>query len=33
MIPLRLVIDTDVVVPAALHPDGPERTTILVAIT
>jgi predicted nucleic acid-binding protein len=33
MIPLRLVIDTDVVVPAVLNPDGPEPTTILLSIT
>jgi putative PIN family toxin of toxin-antitoxin system len=33
MIPLRLVIDTNVVVSAALNPDGLQRTTILLAIT
>ncbi len=33
MIPLRLVIDTNVVVSAALKPDGLQRTVILLAIT
>jgi putative PIN family toxin of toxin-antitoxin system len=33
MLPLRLVIDTNVMVSAALNPDGLERTTILLAIT
>jgi uncharacterized protein len=33
MLPLRLVIDTNVLVSAALNPDGLERTTILLAIT
>jgi putative PIN family toxin of toxin-antitoxin system len=33
MLPLRLVIDTNVLVSAALNPDGLERTTILIAIT
>ena len=33
MLPLRLVIDTNVVVSAALNPDGLQRTTILLAIT
>ena len=32
MIPLRLVVDTNVVVSAALKPDGLERTVILLAI-
>ncbi|MDX6456730.1 MAG: uncharacterized protein QOE55_427 [Acidobacteriaceae bacterium] len=32
MLPLRLVIDTNVLVSAALNPDGLERTTILIAI-
>jgi predicted nucleic acid-binding protein len=33
MIPLRLVIDTNIVVSAALKPDGLERTVLLLAIT
>jgi putative PIN family toxin of toxin-antitoxin system len=33
MLPLRLVIDTNVMVSAAPNPDGLERTTILLAIT
>ena len=33
MTPLRLVLDTNIVVSAALKPDGPQRTVILVAIT
>ena len=33
MLPLRLVIDTNVVVSAAINPDGLQRTTILLAIT
>jgi uncharacterized protein len=33
MLPLRLVIDTNVLVSAALNPDGLERTTILIAMT
>ena len=33
MLPLRLVIDTNAVVSAALNPDGLQRTTILLAIT
>jgi len=33
MLPLRLVIDTNVLGSAALNPDGLERTTILIAIT
>jgi hypothetical protein len=33
MIPLRLFIDTDLVVPAALNPDRPERTALLLAVT
>jgi uncharacterized protein len=33
MLPLRLVIDTNVLVSAALNPDGLQRTTILLAIT
>jgi putative PIN family toxin of toxin-antitoxin system len=33
MLALRLVIDTNVLVSAALKPDGLQRTTILLAIT
>lgn len=33
MIPLRLIIDTNVVVSAALKPDGLQRTVLLLAIT
>ena len=33
MVPLRLVVDTDVVVSAALKPDGLQRTVVLLAIT
>ena len=33
MIPLRLVIDTNVIVSAALKPDGLQRTVVLLAIT
>jgi len=33
MIPLRLVIDTNVVVSAALKPEGPQRTVVLLAMT
>ena len=33
MIPLRLVIDTNVVVSAALKPDGLQRTVVLLAFT
>ena len=33
MIPLRLVVDTNIVVSAALKPDGLQRTVLLVAIT
>lgn len=33
MIPLRLVIDTNVVVSAALKPDGPQRTILILALT
>jgi putative PIN family toxin of toxin-antitoxin system len=33
MLTLRLVIDTNVVVSAALKPDGLQRTTLLLAIT
>jgi uncharacterized protein len=33
MLPLRLVIDTNVLVSAALNPDGLQRTTLLLALT
>jgi putative PIN family toxin of toxin-antitoxin system len=33
MIPLRFVIDTNVVVSAALKPEGPQRTVVLLAMT
>jgi len=33
MIPLRLVVDTNVIVSAALKPDGLQRTVFLLAIT
>jgi putative PIN family toxin of toxin-antitoxin system len=33
MIPLRLVVDTNVVVSAALKPEGLERTVVLLALT
>src|ERR1700683_4875614 len=33
MIPLRLVIDTNIAVSAALKPDGLQRTVLLLAIT
>ena len=33
MILLRLVIDTNIVVSAALRPDGLQRTVLLLAIT
>ena len=33
MIPLQLVIDTNIVVSAALKPDGLQRTVLLLAIT
>lgn len=33
MIPLRLVIDTNVTVSAALKPDGLQRTVLLLALT
>lgn len=33
MIPLRLVIDTNIVISAALKPDGLPRTVLLLAIT
>jgi putative PIN family toxin of toxin-antitoxin system len=33
MIPLRLAVDTNIVVSAALKPDGLQRTVLLLAIT
>ena len=33
MLPLRLVVDTNIVVSAALKPDGLQRTVFLLAIT
>jgi len=33
MIPLRLVIDTNVLVSAAIKPDGLQRTVVLLALT
>ena len=33
MIPLRLVIDTNIVVSAALKPEGLQRTVLVLAIT
>jgi hypothetical protein len=33
MIPLRLVLDTNILVSAALKPDGLQRTTLLLATT
>jgi putative PIN family toxin of toxin-antitoxin system len=33
MIPLRLVLDTNVIVSAALKPDGLQRTVLVLAIT
>jgi putative PIN family toxin of toxin-antitoxin system len=33
MLPLRLVIDTNVLVSAALNPDGLQRTTVILATT
>ncbi|TAM79680.1 MAG: putative toxin-antitoxin system toxin component, PIN family [Acidobacteria bacterium] len=33
MIPLRVVLDTNIVVSAALKPDGLQRTVLLLAIT
>ena len=33
MIPLRLVIDTNIIVSAALKPDGLQRTVFLLALT
>jgi putative PIN family toxin of toxin-antitoxin system len=33
MLPLRLVIDTNVLISAALKPDGLQRTTLILAVT
>src|SRR5215469_3010930 len=33
MVPLRLVLDTNIVVSAAINPDGLQRTTLLLALT
>ena len=33
MLPLRLVIDTNVLISAAIKPAGPQRTVLLLAIT
>ena len=33
MIPLRLVVDTNIVVSAALKPEGLQRTVLLLALT
>jgi predicted nucleic acid-binding protein len=33
MIPLRLILDTNIVVSAALKPDGLQRTVLLLATT
>lgn len=33
MIPLRLVMDTNIAASAALKPDGLQRTVLLLAIT
>ncbi len=33
MLPLRLVLDTNIVISAALKPDGLQRTVLLLAIT
>jgi putative PIN family toxin of toxin-antitoxin system len=33
MFPLRLVIDTNVLISAALKPDGLQRTTLILAVT
>ena len=33
MIPLRLVLDTNIVVSAALKPDGLQRTVLMLAVT
>jgi putative PIN family toxin of toxin-antitoxin system len=33
MIPLRLVVDTNILVSAALKPDGLQRTVLLLAVT
>jgi len=33
MLPLRLVLDTNIVISAALRPDGLQRTVLLLALT
>lgn len=33
MIPLRLVVDTNILVSAALKPDGLQRTVLVIALT
>ena len=33
MLPLRLVIDTNVVISAALKPEGLQRTALILAVT
>ena len=33
MLSLRLVIDTNVLVSAAIKPEGPQRTVLLIALT
>jgi uncharacterized protein len=33
MLPLRLVLDTNIIISAAIKPDGLERTVFLIAIT
>ena len=33
MLPLRLVLDTNIIVSAALKPDGMQRTVLLLAMT
>jgi predicted nucleic acid-binding protein len=32
MLPLRLVVDTSILVSAAINPDGLQRTTLLLAL-
>jgi uncharacterized protein len=33
VLPLRLVIDTNVLISAAIKPEGPQRTVLLIALT
>jgi putative PIN family toxin of toxin-antitoxin system len=33
MLPLKLVLDTNIIISAALHPDGLQRTVLLLAMT